>query len=63
MSPTGPRKHTRLRGKTQLNSSRYRWKAKYGGIELIDMQRVKQLEDENHRLKHVVAEETLDVHG
>jgi putative transposase len=39
----------------------YRWKAKYGGMELSDMQRLKQLEDENRRLKQIVAEQTLDI--
>jgi putative transposase len=34
----------------------YRWKAKYGGMELSEMQRLKQLEDENRRLKQIVAE-------
>ena len=41
--------------------SLYRWKAKYGGMELSEMQRLKQLEDENRRLKHIVAEQTLDI--
>jgi putative transposase len=31
----------------------YRWKAKYGGMELSEMQRLKQLEDENRRLKTI----------
>jgi putative transposase len=39
----------------------YRWKAKYGGMELSELQRIKQLEDENRRLKHIVAEQTLDI--
>lgn len=39
----------------------YRWKAKYGGMELSEMQRLKQLEEENRRLKHIVAEQTLDI--
>ena len=39
----------------------YRWKAKFGGMELSEMQRLKQLEDENRRLKHIVAEQTLDI--
>jgi len=30
----------------------YRWKAKYGGMDVSDAQRLKQLEDENRRLKH-----------
>ena len=39
----------------------YRWKAKYGGMELSELQRMKQLEDENRRLKHIVAEQVLDI--
>ena len=39
----------------------YRWKAKYGGMELSEMQRLKQLEEENRRLKQIVAEQTLDI--
>jgi putative transposase len=38
----------------------YRWKAKYGGMTVSDAQRLKQLEDENRRLKHLVADLTLD---
>jgi putative transposase len=38
----------------------YRWKAKYGGMDVSDAQRLKQLEDENRRLKHLVADLTLD---
>ena len=39
----------------------YRWKAKYGSMELNELQRLKQIEDENWRLKHIVAEQTLDI--
>jgi putative transposase len=39
----------------------YRWKSKYGGLELSEMQRLKQLEDENRRLKQIVAEQSLDI--
>ena len=39
----------------------YRWKAKYGGLELSDVQRLRQLEDENRRLRQIVAEQTLDL--
>jgi putative transposase len=39
----------------------YRWKAKYGGLELSEMQRLKQIEDENRRLKQIVAEQSLDI--
>jgi putative transposase len=41
----------------------YRWKAKYGGMESGDAKKLKQLEDENRKLKHVVAELTLDNRG
>ena len=38
----------------------YRWKAKYGGMDSGEAKRLKQLEDENGKLKHVVADLTLD---
>lgn len=38
----------------------YRWKSKYGGMEASDARKLKQLEDENSRLKRLVAELTLD---
>ena len=38
----------------------YRWKAKYGGVGVSEAQRLKVLEDENRRLKHLVADLTLD---
>ena len=38
----------------------YRWKAKYGGLGVSDAQRLKTLEDENRRLKRLVAEQALD---
>jgi putative transposase len=38
----------------------YRWKAKYGGMEVSDAQKLRGLEDENRRLKHLVADLTLD---
>ena len=41
----------------------YRWKAKFGGLELSEMQRLKQVEDENRRLKQIVAEQSLDIHA
>jgi len=38
----------------------YLWKAKYGGMDSSEAKRLKQLEDENRKLKHVVADLTLD---
>jgi putative transposase len=37
-----------------------RWKKKFGGLEVAEAQRLKSLEEENRRLKSVVAELTLD---
>ena len=39
----------------------YRWKAKYGGMQVSDAQKLKTLEDENRRLKKLLAESMLDV--
>jgi putative transposase len=38
----------------------YNWKAKYGGMATSDIKKLRQLEDENRRLKHLVADLTLD---
>lgn len=38
----------------------YRWKSKYSGMDVRDAQRLRQMEDENRRLKQLVAELTLD---
>ena len=38
----------------------YRWKSKYGGMEVSDARRLKELEEENRRLKELVADLSLD---
>jgi putative transposase len=38
----------------------YRWKAKLGGMEVSEAKRLRELEDENRRLKQIVADLTLD---
>jgi len=38
----------------------YKWKAKYGGLDVSDARRLKTLEDENRRLKKLLAEAMLD---
>lgn len=38
----------------------YKWKAKYGGLEVSEAKRLKTLEDENARLKKLLAEAMLD---
>lgn len=39
----------------------YRWKTKFGGMDVSDAKRLKQLEDENRRLKQMVADQALDL--
>lgn len=38
----------------------YRWKAKFSGMDVSDARRLKQLEEENQRLKKLVARQALD---
>ena len=38
----------------------YNWRKKYGGLTVREVQRLKALEDENKRLKHIVADYALD---
>jgi putative transposase len=38
----------------------YGWKAKYGGLDVSEAQRLRQLEDENRRLKKLVADLSVD---
>jgi putative transposase len=39
----------------------YRWKAKYGGLEVSEARRLRSLEEENRGLKQMVAEQALDL--
>lgn len=39
----------------------YRWRNQYGGMKSEEAKRLKELEDENRRLKHLVAEKELDI--
>ena len=39
----------------------HRWRAKYGGLQVSDARRLKGLEDENRRLKRLVADQALDI--
>ncbi len=41
------------------SASFYKWRAKYGGMDTSLMKRMKELEDENRRLKEMYAEEKL----
>jgi putative transposase len=39
----------------------YHWKAKYGGMEVNEARRLRQVEEENGRLKRIVAQQALDL--
>ncbi len=43
------------------DASFYKWRTKYGGMEVSDARKLKGLEDENARLKKLLAESMLDV--
>ncbi len=40
----------------------YRWKQKYGGLDVGELRRLKQLEEENRKVKQLVADLSLDKH-
>ncbi len=39
----------------------YRWRSKYGGLDTSELQRLRELEAENSRLKRIVAQQVLDI--
>ena len=39
----------------------YNWKSKYSGLEVSELKRLKSLEDENNKLKRIVADQMLDI--
>ena len=39
----------------------YRWRRKYGGLEVSEAKRLRELEEENRKLKQVVADQALDI--
>ena len=43
------------------NSAYYRWKSKYGGMDISEARRLRELEEENRRLKRLVADQALDI--
>ena len=42
------------------NATYYQWKSKYGGMEASDLKRMKEIEDENNRLKKMYADLALE---
>lgn len=43
------------------NQTFYKWKKKYAGMQASDVRRMHELEDENARLKRIVANQTLEI--
>ena len=41
----------------------YKWRAKFGGMDVSDAKRLKELEGENAKLKKLLAEALLDIHA
>lgn len=41
----------------------YKWRAKYGGMDVPDAKRLRELEAENNKLKKLLAEAHLDIHA
>lgn len=39
----------------------YAWRSKYGGMDVSEAKRLKQLEEENAKLKRIVADQALDI--
>ncbi len=47
---------------SEVSQSTYeRWRKQYGGMKAADAKRLKELEEENRRLKEIVADQTLDI--
>ena len=44
------------------NASFYKWRAKFGGMDVADAKRPRKLESENNKLKKLLAEAHLDIH-
>ena len=38
----------------------YRWKSKFGGMEVVEARRLRELEEENRKFRHLLAEAELD---
>ncbi|EGI16363.1 isrso12-transposase orfa protein [Escherichia coli M605] len=57
---TGPRVEEVCRKMGVSEATFYNWKKKFGGMGVIELRRLRQLEDENQRLRRLVADFSLD---
>ena len=55
-----PRQPDLCRKHGMSDATFYNWKAKYAGLTVSELKRLKSLEDENRRLKQIVADQALD---
>lgn len=59
-SETGAKTSDLCRKYGMSSATFYKWRAKYGGLEMSDLKRMKALEVENSQLKRLVAEQALE---
>ena len=59
--PNRENSHTGWTNPRGLDKTFYRWRLKYGALKEDEAQRLKALEQENARLKRIVAEQALDI--
>jgi putative transposase len=60
---TGARVQDVCRKHNIVEQTFYRWRNKYGGLEVSDARKLKELESENAKLKRMVAEQMLVIDG
>ena len=60
---TGSRIQDVCRKHNIVEQTFYRWRNKYGGLEVSDARKLKELESENAKLKRIVAEQMLVIDG
>jgi putative transposase len=41
----------------------YRWRTKYEGLKLKEIKKIREMEEENRKLKRIIADMSLDIHG
>jgi len=58
---TGARVADLCRKYGMSDATYYNWKAKYAGLTVSELKRLKSLEEENRRLKQIVGEQALDI--
>jgi putative transposase len=60
-SAAGAKAGERIRRHGISRETFYKWRRKYGGVQVNDVKRLRGLEEENRRLKRVVADQALNI--